>query len=236
LNTVIPKLKANLIAMVDDDHRIDDNYFVAINNAFFQYPHADFFCGKIIPDWNGTEPSWVHDQGKYRIYPLPVPRFELGEQAILVNQDIAVPGGGNLAIKKTLFKKIGLFSSELGPIGHNLGGGEDYEWVVRAYEMGAELQYIPDMLQFHYVDNQRLTLRYIVKKAFERTSSVVRVSDSAKTYSGVLFPRYLLKKTIIYLFHFIFSLTNSARRFYLVRTAASLGEINGFFKAKKTKL
>jgi len=235
LNSAIPKLKATITAMVDDDHRVDENYFVALNNAFTHYPDADFFCGKIIPDWNGSEPHWIHDQGKYRIYPLPVPRFDLGEQAIQVNRTIAVPGGGNLAIKTKLFKVIGEFSTELGPTGHNLGGGEDYDWVIRAYDAKAKLQYIPGMIQFHYVDNDRLVLSYLLKKSFERTSSVMQLSQAAQTYSGFLFPRYLLKKIVIYLFHFIFSLTNSAKRFYLMRLAAAFGEINAFLIVRKTK-
>ncbi|MDF1582305.1 MAG: glycosyltransferase family A protein [Methyloprofundus sp.] len=235
LNTAIPKLEASFTAMIDDDHRVDENYFIALTNACSHYPEADFFCGKIIPDWNGSEPHWVHDQGKYRIYPLPVPRFDLGEQAIPVTRKIAVPGGGNLVIKTKLFKTIGGFSTALGPTGHNLGGGEDYDWVIRAYDAGAKLQYIPDMIQFHYVDNDRLVLGYLIKKSFERTSSVMQLSQAAQTYSGRLFPRYLLKKISIYLFHFIFSLTISAKRFYLVRLAAALGEINAFLKVRKTK-
>lgn len=235
LNSAIPRLDTVAVAMVDDDHRVDSNYFIAIDKALTNYPDADFFCGKIIPDWNGSEPQWVHDQGKYRIYPLPVPRFELGEQAIQVNREIAVPGGGNLAIRTTLFNKVGYFSTELGPVGHNLSGGEDYQWVVRAYSAGATLQYIPDMIQYHYVENQRLVTRYLVKKSFERTASVTQLSQAAQTYTGPLFPRYLLKKAISYLLHLIFSLPNSARRFYLVRLAAALGEISGFVKAKKTK-
>jgi len=235
LNSAIPRLDTVAVAMVDDDHRVDSNYFIAIDKALTNYPDADFFCGKIIPDWNGSEPQWVHDQGKYRIYPLPVPRFELGEQAIQVNREIAVPGGGNLAIRTTLFNKVGYFSTELGPVGHNLSGGEDYQWVVRAYSAGATLQYIPDMIQYHYVENQRLVTRYLVKKSFERTASVTQLSQAAQTYTGPLFPRYLLKKAISYLLHLLFSLPNSARRFYLVRLAAALGEISGFVKAKKTK-
>ncbi|NOQ13057.1 MAG: glycosyltransferase [Methyloprofundus sp.] len=231
LNSAIPKLNASIIAMVDDDHRIDDNYLIAISSAVARHPEADFFCGKIIPDWDGNEPSWVHEQGKYRIYPLPVPRFELGEQSIRVTRKIAVPGGGNLVIKKELFGRIGNFSTEFGPVGHNLGGAEDIEWVIRAYQSGALLQYIPEIVQYHYVESERMTLAYVIKKAYERSSSTVRLNEEAKNFTG-LFPRYLLRKFIEYFMHSLFSVSNSARRFYLVRLAASAGEIKGFLMAK----
>ncbi len=231
LNSAIPKLTADIIAMVDDDHRVDENYLMAISHALSQYPKADFFCGKIIPDWDGSEPHWVHEQGQYRIYPLPVPRFDLGEDAIVVTQDIAVPGGGNLVIKKELLTKIGNFSTAYGPVGHNLGGAEDIEWVIRAYKAGAQLYYIPEIVQYHYVESERMTLAYVIKKAYERSSSTIRLNDEAKNFTG-LFPRYLLRKLITYFLYSLFSISNNARRFYLVRLAAAIGEIKGFLMAK----
>ncbi len=235
LNSAIPKLDAAVIAMVDDDHRVDTHYFTAIANALMQYPEADFFCGKIIPDWDGSEPYWVHEQGKYRIYPLPVPRFDLGDASIPVTQEIAVPGGGNLVIKKNLFLQIGDFSTDFGPVGHNLGGAEDIEWVIRAYRANAQLQYIPDIVQYHYVESERMTLAYVVKKAYERSSSTVRLDEKAKDFTG-LFPRYLLRKLIEYFVYALFSISNASRRFYLVRLAAAVGEIKGFLMAKQEQL
>lgn len=232
LNSAIPKLTADVIAMVDDDHRIDKYYLTAIAQALTQYPIADFFCGKILPDWDGSEPYWVHEQGKYRIYPLPVPRFDLGEKSINVTRKIAVPGGGNLVIKKELFSRIGNFSTQFGPVGHNLGGAEDMEWVIRAYQSGAQLQYIPEIIQYHYVESDRMTLSYVVKKAYERTSSTIRLNEAAKNFTG-LFPRYLLRKLMVYFIYSLFSFSNTSRRFYLVRLAAAAGEIKGFLMVKK---
>lgn len=234
LNSAIPKLKADVIAMVDDDHRIDNHYLTAIASALTAYPAADFFCGKIIPDWDGSEPHWVHEQGKYRIYPLPVPRFDLGEQAMSVTRKIAVPGGGNLVLKKELFTRIGNFSTDFGPVGHNLGGAEDIEWVIRAYQSGAHLQYIPEIIQYHYVESNRMTLAYVIKKAYERTSSTIRLDEKALNYTG-LFPRYLLRKLIKYFFYSLFSISNTSRRFHLVRLAATVGEIKGFLMVEKVK-
>ncbi len=222
--------------MVDDDHRVDYTFFVAVENALEQYRAADFYCGKILPDWTGSEPKWVHDTSKYRVYPLSVPQFDLGDNPLVVTSDIAHPGGGNLVIKRYLFGRVGLFSSTLGPVGHNLEGAEDIEWVKRAYKKGAYLQYCPAIIQHHYVDNERITLSYILKKAYARSSSAVRVNETNIRY--FLFPRYLLRKTLRYLFLFLFSTKNSARRFYLVRLAASLGEIKGFIIStpKKSEL
>ena len=74
--------------------------------------------------------------------------------------------------------RVGKFSVELGPQGHNLGGAEDIDWVLRALALGAQLHYAPDMVQFHYVDGARLKTGYVVRKAFARSSSTARGSGS----------------------------------------------------------
>ena len=73
-NRAIPEIGTRLTAFVDDDHRVDENYLVAIEAAANKWPDAGLYCGRILPDWDGTEQEWVHDEGPYRIYPLPVPR------------------------------------------------------------------------------------------------------------------------------------------------------------------
>jgi hypothetical protein len=57
-----------------------------------------------------------------------------------------------------VFELAGQFSTELGPHGHDLGGGEDSEYVLRALMRGVRCQYVPDVVQHHYVDTERLKL------------------------------------------------------------------------------
>lgn len=231
LNSAIPKLTAGAIAMVDDDHRVDKQFFVQIAEALNTFPQADFYCGKIIPDWTGNEESWVRDTGKYKIFPLPIPRFDLGDEPLQVTKDIAHPGGGNLVIKLALFNRVGKFSTQFGPTGHNLEGAEDIQWVKRAYALDAYLQYIPQIMQYHYVDQDRLKFRYILKKAYARSSSTVRTDEDAKSY--FLFPRFLVRKCLNYLLLSIIAPSRAAKRFYLVRLSSTLGEIKGYILSKR---
>jgi glycosyltransferase involved in cell wall biosynthesis len=96
LNRAIPLLASELVAFVDDDHRVDVGYLENLCRASAAYPQADILCGRILPDWDGTEPAWVHDNGPYRIFPLPVPRYDLGDRPLSSPHEKAVPGGGNL--------------------------------------------------------------------------------------------------------------------------------------------
>jgi GT2 family glycosyltransferase len=232
LNSAISLLRSDWVAFVDDDHRVHEDYLAAICRAITAYPEASLFCGRILPDWDGTEPSWVHDTGPYRIYPLPVPRYDLGEEPRQIPAGESTPGGGNLVVRTELFARVGGFSTDYGPVGHNLGGAEDQEWVRRAVAGGARLQYVPDMVQYHYVEPARLTLDYLMKKAYERSASMVRLSG--KTTSQGFIPAYMISKVARYWLAAMLSTNRQKWRFHLVRLAASLGEIKGHLQARKS--
>ena len=102
----------------------------------------------------------MHDNGPYRIYPLPVPRYDLGDRPLASPQETTTPGGGNLVLRTELFDTVGDFSTVYGPVGRGLGGAEDHEWVLRAIAAGAVVQYVPEIVQYHFVDPGRLQLGY----------------------------------------------------------------------------
>ena len=222
LNRAIPKIDTELTAFVDDDHRVDDNYLVAIEQAAQTWPDAGLYCGRILPDWDGSEPAWVHDEGPFRIYPLPVPRYEQGgTPKTITAEEGPIPGGGNLAVRRQVFELVGQFSTELGPHGHDLGGGEDSEYVLRAMSRGTRCQYVPGMVQHHYVDTERLRLGYLLKKSYQRTRSTSRIHGQGRV------PLYMWRKLAEYGFHSVTSLSWARRRFFSMRVAAALGEIQG---------
>lgn len=234
LNSAIPMLRSQIVAFVDDDHRVDVSYLDSLCRASVAYPQADILCGRILPDWDGTEPAWVHDDGPYRIFPLPVPRYDLGDRPLSSPQEQAIPGGGNLVLRTRLFARVGKFSTNYGPVGHNLGGGEDQEWVKRAMEAGARLQYVPDIVQYHYVDPSRLKLGYLLRKAFERSASVVRLAADASDQRFI--PRYMLRKVAEHACIALIPRGWKKQRFHMVRAAASLGEIKGHLQARRDRV
>jgi len=222
LNRAIPEIDTELTAFVDDDHRVDESYLVAIAHAAQNWPDAGLYCGRILPDWKGTEPAWVHDEGPYRVYPLPVPRYNQGDQPKTITaEEGPIPGGGNLVVRHHVFALAGQFSTELGPHGHDLGGGEDSEYVLRAMIRGIRCQYTPDIVQHHYVDIDRLKLNYLLKKSFQRTRSTSRIQGNGRI------PLYMWRKLAEYGLHSVFSRSWAKRRFFWMRTAAALGELQG---------
>lgn len=232
LNFGLPHVRTPLLAFVDDDHRVDQNFLVSICRAAADFPDSALFCGRILPDWDGREPAWVHEAGPYRIYPLPVPRFDQGDTGCDLTAERAVPGGGNLFLRTEWVRRIGGFATDMGPSGHDLGGAEDLDWVLRAMGLGARLRYVPGVVQYHYVDTSRLTLDYLMRKAYKRTASIIRLHPESHTGS---IPRYLYRKIVTYGFKAAFSLRTDRRRYYLVRTAAALGEAAGHIGLRRAR-
>lgn len=230
LNTALPRITSDIVAFVDDDHRVDTGYLAAVCRAADAYPEADLFCGRILPDWDGSEPTWVHDNGPYRIYPLPVPRFDRGDASLELAADVAVPGGGNLCVRTSWIAKIGPFATDMGPAGHDLGGAEDLDWVLRALRLGARMRYVPDMVQYHFVDAQRLRLGYLMKKAYKRTASTIGLENQ---HAAGRVPRYLYRKIAAYAIRAFTAIGSGRRRFYLVRLAAALGELRGHLRMRR---
>jgi hypothetical protein len=79
------------------------------------------------------------------------------------------------------------------------------------------------VVQYHYVDRERLRLANLMRLSFHRSKAGVNVHGSG---TGKV-PLYLWRKVGEYLFSAVFSLDGRRTRFYLVRCAAALGEIRG---------
>lgn len=232
LNKAICTASGDIIALIDDDHIISKGYLNAIYEAIQKSPSYNIFCGRVLPDWDGTEPQWVHDNTRYPIRPFPVPCFDLGHTKIEIEIEkdgMFIPGAGNLVIRKELFQRIGYFSEQFGPRGHNLSGGEDIEFLMRALKNGGRILYVPDILQHHQVNQINFTILYIIKKAYQRSMAsyrFLRLQDSCR--DGI--PKYLFRQTAERFLKALFSINMDARRYYLVRLAAVIGEIVGRYK------
>ncbi len=226
LNRAIEQLKDTWVATVDDDHRVHPNFLVAIESAIASHTATDVFCGRIIPDWDGTEAAWLHDTGPFSVYPLPIPHYDLGAESFPLTPEQRLPGGGNWVIRSQVFDRVGPFSTALGPSGHNLIGGEDIDYIQRALKAGIRLRYVPEIVQYHFVDLERLKLPYLLKKAFYRSRSSIQAEGTRPRRV----PRYLLRKLVNHLFNALLSLYWPETRFYMMRCASTLGEISAYLK------
>jgi len=124
-------------------------------------------------------------------------------------------------MRSIVLEMTGMFCDGLGPKGRGLGGSEDTDYVLRVLSLNIRASYMPDVIQYHYVDHDRLKLNYILRKSYQRSRSITRVRSRETRV-----PAYLWKKAMIYIMKAVFSVNPSRSRFYLVRCMAAFGEIS----------
>ncbi|WP_371132727.1 glycosyltransferase family 2 protein [Methyloversatilis sp.] len=226
LNSALATPLARHVCFIDDDQVVAPDYFHALSALIRRNLDYGMYCGWMLPAWDGSEPSWVHRRDEYRIPVRPFPEYDFGETETEITGEMKIPSGGNIIIRRDVIERTGRFSAELGPTGHNLMGGEDIDYIRRALQDGCRLLYVPGLRQRHLLEPERMTTRYMMRKCFLRSYSSILIHGGAE---GIRMVPSLLRKGVTYTLHAAFS-TNRDRRFYwLMRLAATAGEMRAQF-------
>ncbi len=226
LNAAIAHTAHDVLCFIDDDQTVEAGFLDHLLDGMDAHPDDAIYCGRIWPAWDGSEPAWVHTDGAYAIPIRPFPEFDLGSESLVIAPHDRYPSGGNIVVRRSVFEAIGLFAVELGPTGHNLAGGEDHDFLKRATDRGFSIRYLPKVRQLHAIDAERMSAVYTLRKSFlrSRANFLIRRDEHR--------PRlYMFRKILEHFGSAAFTLDARRRFFYLVRLAASLGELTGAVEA-----
>ncbi len=223
LNLAIRESNGDTLCFIDDDQYVAPDFFKALSAALARHPEFDIFCGWMAPDWDGSEPAWVHETGRFHIGIRPFPEYDLGPDAFEIKPENKLPSGGNISVRRSVFAKVGGFSTNLGPQGHNLMGGEDIDFVKRALQAGARILYDPAIRQRHAVEAERMATPYMMRKSYLRSLSNAMMH--VETPRGVR--PYMILKLAQHALLALFSMRGSRRFYYLIRLSAAFGELRG---------
>jgi glycosyltransferase involved in cell wall biosynthesis len=155
-NRAVAEFRGDVLLFTDDDVRFGTGWLAAYQDAIRRFPAADYFGGRILPDWEEAKPWWVGDE------PLPLIDgllvwFDHGSETRLIGSTEPPPFGASFAIRRQLFDRIGVFRVDLGTGGTGLGRGEETELLIRARNAGAHGVYVGEAVCFHAYDRSRLT-------------------------------------------------------------------------------
>jgi glycosyltransferase involved in cell wall biosynthesis len=87
--------------------------------------------------------------------------------------------GCNLTMRRALFERFGPFDEDFGP-GSRIGSGEDTEYIFRAYNGNATIEYVPDMAVSHYHGRKTIEVGHKLWRKY-------------KTGDGGIFVKYIFK-------------------------------------------
>lgn len=226
LNAAIRETHHAALCFIDDDQLVDAHFLTALTEGLANHPAHGILCGRIAPAWDGREPDWVHERGRYFIPIRPFPEYDFGDTSKDIPIGHKLPSGGNITVRRWVFDQVGRFSTNLGPQGHNLMGGEDHEFLTRCLAQGVRIRYLPTLRQLHAIEAERMRTGYMLRKSYLRSLSSQRMQGAAP--QGLR--PYMLVKPVQYGLNALFTLNRNRRFYYLIRLAAALGELRATAK------
>lgn len=116
---------------------------------------ADACGGYIAPIWAVPPPNWLTE----RFYGFLAVRTDRSDD-YLITQPGEAPYGANMAIRRSVFERAGLFDTTRGRKGTVLAAGEDGEMFERILAAGLKVVFLGQSRVHHKVEAFRLTKTY----------------------------------------------------------------------------
>ena len=221
LNKGISVAQGNIIAFTDDDVELDTEWLVEISRVFESYDCAAV-GGKTIAVWTSPKPYWYEEAGPYRLLSAIV-KLDLGESPCELK---IPPPGANVAFRRNIFEKYGLFREDLGPNSTDLIRGEDAEFCWRVIHGGEKFIYAPRAIVYHPVERSRTKKEYFQAWYYDQGRASVRmegIPEGTLRYLGV--PRYFVRNFFEVLVKWACSFDTRRRFFYKLKLIQIAGQI-----------
>ena len=132
-NAALAHIRADLVAFPDDDCVYPDDLLECVARRFAGDPGLDGLTGRETDTRGSSSPSWASD-------PAVLTRENLWNRAISFSIFLRAP----------LVASVGSFDEQLGlGAGTRWSSGEEIEYLVRALDSGARIEYDPDVVVPH---------------------------------------------------------------------------------------
>ncbi len=162
LNQAIRRSTGEVLAFLDDDVVVDSSWLEEIEN-FFQSNRAHCVGQGRIRTGLGDSPDPEIRRLLQRYRTIPELEFsnDIG--------DLHSLNGANIAIRRTVFDRVGYFDERLGPGAS--GTSEDVELAQRIRKADMKIAYMNRAIVYHRVDRERLTEQYFKQTHWRQGAS-----------------------------------------------------------------
>jgi cellulose synthase/poly-beta-1,6-N-acetylglucosamine synthase-like glycosyltransferase len=155
-NAGIALARSPIIAFTDDDVRVADDWIVQLKRAFDTHPDVAYIGGRVLPQWLAPPPPWLTNA-----HWAPLALQDYGPDVQVSGRDRAVClVGANLAFRRQLFERVGIFTASFGRVKDGIGSTEDHDIQLRAWRAGLWGLYVPSIVVVADVTADRLEKRY----------------------------------------------------------------------------
>jgi glycosyltransferase involved in cell wall biosynthesis len=160
LNAGIAAARGSVLVFTDDDVRVVDGWVdAACGPLTGAHATVGYTGGPVRPIWGASPPRWLDLERGDLWGTIAIQNH--GSEPFIYEVGGKVPLGANMAVRRDVFDRIGVFRPDLGRTGGRFVLGQEVpELLLRARAAGIRGQYVPAMELFHHVPAARLTTRY----------------------------------------------------------------------------
>lgn len=154
-NRGIRESEGEYIAIIDDDERIAKEFIEAYIELFDTTPDAMAAGGPIVAEYQTRRPRWMSCFTE-----RPIANTMYWGDKVREFPKGRVPGGGNMALRRSAVRRYGVFDTSLGYVGESLLGGEECDLFERLQIAEAKYYYVPKAVMYHIIPDSKLTPDY----------------------------------------------------------------------------
>ncbi len=168
-NRGIGESEAEYIAIIDDDERISPDFITAYISLFDSTPDAVAAGGPIVAEYPSGRPRWMS-----HFTERPVANTMYFGDKVRLFPEGRIPGGGNMALRRSSVRRYGVFDTSLGYVGESLVGGEESDLFERLRIAEAKYYYVPQAVMYHIIPPEKLTMDYLSRLSYNIGVSQLR--------------------------------------------------------------
>lgn len=194
-NSAIKVAKGDVVAFIDDDAFASKDWVERIVSDY-EDPNVIGVGGAIKPLWESSNPVWLPEE-LYWIVGCSYRGLPNNKQSV------RNPIGANMSFRRRIFQKVGFFNTPF-LIGrnahfHNLLGAEEAQFSLRALRKieFSKIIYDPAIIVNHLVPMRRLSIKYLITRAYREGYSKAAVSKLLKSYDVLSTERAYIKRLLL---------------------------------------
>jgi GT2 family glycosyltransferase len=163
-NRGIDVARNDVVAFLDDDAEPCPGWLEALVAAYDD-PEVAAAGGRAHLVWEGPTPRWLpHDQDSF------FSGLDLGPEGRFFGPG-ENPYGVNMSVRKEWALAVGGFDPQLGRTGSNLISNEELGFFSRLAGLGGRCWYAPGSAVLHHVSPERVSLRWLLRRAWAQGRS-----------------------------------------------------------------
>jgi glycosyltransferase involved in cell wall biosynthesis len=159
-NRAIKEMAGHWVWYVDDDVYFSPRWLDGVLEGIKFFPQSSVLAGRVLLAFEPAKPSWLP--------PSALPHYGMtsfGDELRWLKRR-EFPVGANMAFRRPVFDEVGLFREDLGRVADSLLSAEETDMVIRLYQRGHKIGYVPGAAVWHRVSEDRATMSWLKKRAY----------------------------------------------------------------------